>query len=164
MIPGRCCAWCEADLSSPGTAQPILYAQEGLPEANWACLDEGGCNRRQDALMVAAAADTRFAVLFPPGFISFGPLAAITAGPPPAPEGWVRLTDVPWLDSLSPDDKIALVAMALEELGTAQGFALMHRPEQGERKYAAVSGHVRFDADGNLLLHLPTAQAGGRPR
>jgi hypothetical protein len=141
-----------------------LYAREGLPEANWACLDEGGCNRRQDALMVAAAADTRFALLFPPGFISSGPLAAITAGPPPAPEGWVRLTDVPWLEDLTADEKIGLVAMALAELALAQSFMIIHGAELGEQKYATVSGHIRFDADGELLLHLATAAAGGRPQ
>jgi len=59
-------------------AEPVLYAREGPPEANWQCLDHFACNVRQDQLLDEAVEGTVFARLFPPYRPGLhGPVAAI---------------------------------------------------------------------------------------
>ncbi len=50
LEPGRLCAWCETDISAPGSASPVMYARASDPNANWQCMDIPGCQRRQDVL------------------------------------------------------------------------------------------------------------------
>jgi hypothetical protein len=69
--------------------------------------------------------------------------------------GWIRIEDIARSD-LSADQKIALTAMALEELGVAQGLVLIHGREHGARVYAQHGGQVRFDSEGEPVIWAGT--------
>ena len=69
------------------------------------------------------------------------------------PEGrWIRITDIARADDLDTDAKIALVAMAIEELGVAYSLTMTHGPEAGMEQYKAMGGHVRIDPQGSAVI------------
>jgi hypothetical protein len=68
-----------------------------------------------------------------------------------AVSGWIRIRDIPGSD-LAAGRKIALVAMALEELGVAQALVMMHGRDRGAEVYAAHGSCVRFDDDGEPVV------------
>ena len=56
-MTARLCVWCEADISGPGEAFPVMYARAGGPDDNWQCSDAEACDQRQDRLLVQAGGD-----------------------------------------------------------------------------------------------------------
>jgi hypothetical protein len=64
---------------------------------------------------------------------------------------WIRLVDLP--DSgLSAQRVIHLLAIAMTELGLAQGLVLVHGREQGVQRYAAAGAIICFDAEGEPVI------------
>lgn len=74
------------------------------------------------------------------------------------PGQWIRLKDVPGAD-LPPGRKIDLVAVALLELGVAHALTMIHGRERGAEVYAAHGGHVRFDDDGEPVIHTDATRS-----
>lgn len=50
---------------------------------------------------------------------------------------------------LTPDQLTGAAALAVTELGVAEGLVMIHGPERGARRYFEAGGCVRFDAAGN---------------
>lgn len=63
---------------------------------------------------------------------------------------WIRIADIPQSD-LPGDQKIALVAMALEEAAIAQALKMIHG-DRWEDVYVSVGGHVRMDEQGEPVV------------
>jgi hypothetical protein len=73
-----------------------------------------------------------------------------------APPGWIAVADIATAD-LAPDEKINLIATALEEWAVAKALVMMHGIERGARRYQETGGHVAFDGD-ELVIHLSAAR------
>lgn len=51
--PARQCAWCDADISGPGEAMPLMYARLPGVAANWECAAIYHCYKRQVVMDIA---------------------------------------------------------------------------------------------------------------
>jgi hypothetical protein len=60
-VPGRICSLCGADLSGPGTADPVIdpEARNECIANPWTCLDARACDIRFRQSMFEAAANMR---------------------------------------------------------------------------------------------------------
>jgi hypothetical protein len=67
---------------------------------------------------------------------------------------WIRIGDIARSD-LTADQKIALTAMVVEELGVAQALVMIHGQKHGAEVYALHGGHVRFGDDGEPVVPVP---------
>jgi hypothetical protein len=67
---------------------------------------------------------------------------------------WIKIADIP-RSGLPADQQLKLVATALEELAVAQALVMVHGPERGLARYAAIGGRVLPGADGAPVIWSP---------
>jgi hypothetical protein len=74
---------------------------------------------------------------------------------PPQPQQFVLLTSISHSETLSADDKIGILARAIEELGIAMGLIMIHGEDRGIRRYEETRDLVRRDGSGAIWVRWP---------
>ncbi len=74
----------------------------------------------------------------------------------------VRLLDVAGSAELSPDEKVTAVAASIEWLGIAMALKLVHGERGAARRLGELGCPVGFDEEGDLVVRIARASAGGR--
>lgn len=71
---------------------------------------------------------------------------------------WIAIAQIaqPSLN-LTPDQRISLLATAIEELGIFQGLMIIHGIEHAAQLYREAGGHIRFSSAGEPMISLAAA-------
>jgi len=65
---------------------------------------------------------------------------------------WIPVGDIASVPGLAPEQRVALLAAALEELAVAEALIMIHGPVRGLTRYAELGGHVRVDPRGSAVI------------
>jgi hypothetical protein len=74
---------------------------------------------------------------------------------PPQPPQFVLLTSLGQPGPLSADERIGILARAIEELGIAMGLIMIHGEDRGIRRYEETRDLVRRDGSGAIWVRWP---------